>query len=76
MAKSKKVASLLEKKRIISKEIEDLQNMCEHRNKVIKSTKENEVSSGFIIRRVCEDCDKIVGMPTQQEIFNFLDGTR
>ena len=76
MAKFKKVASLLEKKRIISKEIEDLQNMCEHRNKVIKSTKENEVSSGFVIRRVCEDCDKIVGMPTQQEKFNFLDGTR
>ena len=76
MAKSKKVASLLEKKRKISKEIEDLQNMCEHKNKIIKSTKENEVSSGFIIRRVCEDCNKIVGMPTQQEIFNFLDGTR
>ena len=76
MALNKKVASLLEKKRLISKEIEDLQNMCEHRNKVIKSTKENEVSSGFVIRRVCEDCDKIVGMPTQQEIFDFLDGTR
>ena len=76
MAKFKKVASLLEKKRIISKEIEDLQNMCEHRNKVIKSTKENEVSSGFVIRRVCEDCDKIVGMPTQHEIFEFLDGNR
>ena len=75
MALNKKVASLLEKKRLISKEIEDLQNMCEHKNKVIKSTKENEVSSGFVIRRVCENCDKIVGMPTQQEIFNFLDGT-
>ena len=76
MASNKKVASLLEKKRLISKEIEDLQNMCEHKNKTIKSTKENEVSSGFVIRRVCENCDKIVGMPTQQEIFNFLDGTR
>ena len=76
MANNKKVASLLEKKRLISKEIENLQNMCKHKNKVIKSTKENEVSSGFIIRRVCEDCNKIVGMPTQQEIFNFLDGTR
>ena len=76
MANNKKVASLLEKKRLISKEIEDLQNMCEHKNKIIKSTKENEVSSGFIIRRVCEDCNKIVGMSTQQEIFNFLDGTR
>ena len=72
MAKFKKVASLLEKKRIISKEIEDLQNMCEHRNKVIKSTKENEDTSTFIIRRVCEDCDKIVGIPTHQEIFNYL----
>ena len=76
MASNKKVASLLEKKRLISKEIEDLQNMCEHKNKTIKSTKENEVSSGFVIRRVCENCDKIVGKPTQQEIFNFLDGTR
>ena len=74
MASNKKVASLIEKKRVISKEIEDLQNMCEHKNKAVKSTKENEVSSGFIIRRVCKDCDKIVGMPTQQEIFKFLDG--
>ena len=76
MANTKKVASLLEKKRLISKEIENLQNTCEHKNKVIKSTKENEASSGFIIRRVCEDCNKIVGMPTQHEIFEFLDGTR
>ncbi len=76
MAKFKKVASLIEKKREISKEIENLQNMCEHKNKVVKSTKENEVSSEFIIRRICEDCNKIVGMPTQQEIFKFLDGTR
>ena len=76
MALDKKVASLIEKKRLISKEIEDLQNMCEHKNKATKSTKEYEASSTFVIRRVCEDCDKIVGMPTQHEIFEFLDGTR
>jgi hypothetical protein len=76
MANNKKVASLLEKKRLISKEIEDLQNMCEHKNKVVKSTKEHEASSGFIIRRVCEDCNKIVGIPTHQEIFKFLNGTK
>ena len=76
MANNKKVASLLEEKRKISKEIENLQNICEHKNKITKSIKEHEASSGFIIRRVCEDCNKIVGMPTQQEIFNFLDGTR
>jgi hypothetical protein len=76
MANNKKVAFLLEKKRLISKEIEDLQNMCKHKNKTIKTIKEYEASSGFVIRRVCENCDKIVGMPTQQEIFEFLDGTR
>ena len=38
MALNKKVASLLEKKRLISKEIEDLQNMCEHKNKTIENT--------------------------------------
>ena len=76
MAKSKKVASLIEEKRLISREIDNLQNMCEHKNKVIKSTKEYEASSTFVIRRVCGDCDKIVGMPTQHEIFEFLNGTR
>jgi len=76
MANNKKVASLLEKKRLISKEIEDLQNICGHKNKSIKSTKEHEASSGFVIRRVCEDCNKIVGIPTHQEIFEFLNGTR
>ena len=72
MALNKKVASLLEKKRLISKEIDNLQNMCEHKNKVIKSTIEYEASSNTVIRRMCKDCDKIVGMPTQQEIFDFL----
>ena len=38
MANSKKVASLIEKKRKISKEIEDLQNECNHLRKSIKST--------------------------------------
>ena len=50
--------------------------MCKHKNKVIKYTKEYEASSNFVIRRICEDCNKIVGIPTQQEIFDFLDGTR
>ena len=74
MASNKRVASLIEKKREISKEIDNLQNNCKHLNKVIKSTKENEDSSTSVIRRVCGDCNKIIGMPTQQEIFKFLDG--
>ena len=76
MAKFKKVASLIAKKHEILKEIEDLQKICKHTNKVIKSIKENEDSSTTVIRRICDDCEKIIGIPTQQEIYKFLNGTR
>ena len=76
MALNKKVASLFEKKRLILKEIEDLQNTCEHTKKTIKFVKENEDASNFVIRRVCENCNKIIGMASQHEIFEFLNGTR
>ena len=58
MALNKKIASLLEKKRLILKEIEDLQDTCEHKNKILKFVKENEDSSNFVIRQVCENCEK------------------
>jgi len=76
MARSKKVASLIEKKRVISKEINDLQNNCEHLNKVVKSIKENEDTSTFVVRCVCGDCEKMIGMPTQQELNKYLNGNR
>ena len=76
MASDKKVASLIEKKRKISKEIDDLQNNCEHLNKIIKSIMENEGSSTFVVRCVCGDCEKIIGMPTQQELNTYLNGIR
>jgi len=74
MASNKKVASLIEKKRKISKEIDDLQNNCEHLHKIIKSIKENEDSSTFVIRCVCGGCEKVIGMPTQQELNKYLNG--
>ena len=76
MELDKKVAYLIEKKRVISKEINDLQNNCEHLNKVVKSIKENEDSSTFVVRCVCGDCEKIIGMPTQQELNTYLNGIR
>ena len=76
MANTKKVSSLLEEKRKISKEIENLQNNCGHLNKSIKSIKENEDSSTFVIRCVCGDCEKMIGMPTQQELNEYLNGIR
>ena len=76
MAKSKKVASLIAKKRKISKEIEDLQNECNHLRKSIKSTKEREDASTFVIRWVCNDCERVIGIPNEQEIKEYLNGPR
>jgi len=76
MASNRKVASLIEKKRKILKEINDLQNNCEHLNKVIKSIKENEDSSTFVVRCVCGGCGKMIGMPTQHELNEYLNGIR
>ena len=74
MAKSQKVASLIEKKRIISKEIEGLQNKCDHFNKSLKSTKEHEDSSTFVFRWICDDCERVVGIPNEQELNKYLNG--
>ena len=74
MARSKKVASLIEKKRIISKEIDNLQNNCEHLSKIVRSIKENEASSTFVVRCICGYCEKIIGMPTTQELNKYLNG--
>ena len=73
MANNKKVASLLEKKRKISKEIENLQNECGHFKKSIKSIKEREDASTFVIRWVCDECERIIGIPNDEEINNYLN---
>ena len=73
MTKSRKVASLLEKKRKISREIENLQNECGHFKKSIKSIKEREDASTFVIRWVCDECERIIGIPNDEEINNYLN---
>ena len=72
MVRFKKVSSLIEKKRKISKEIEILQDNCKHLNKSVKSTKEHEASSTFIIRWICDDCEKVIGIPNDEELNNYL----
>ena len=73
MARSKKVSSLIDEKRKISKKIDDLQNKCKHLNKVVKSIQENEASTTFVIRWVCNDCSKILGYPTNFEMKKFYN---
>ena len=72
MAKFKKVSSLIEKKRIISKEIKDLQSSCKHLNKSIKSIPESVDSSTFIIRWVCNECEMVMNIPNDQELNDYL----
>ena len=67
-----KINNLLAKKQKIEKEIAILQKSCKHNNQVIKSIKENEDSSNSVIRCVCDDCNKILRVPSQSEIFKFL----
>ena len=76
MANIKKVASLLAKKRKISKEIEDLQNRCDHLKTSIKSIKEREDASTFVIRWICNNCEKVIRVPNEQEINQYLNGSR
>ena len=72
MAKLKKVASLIEKKREISKEIENLQDNCKHLNKSIKTIPEYVGSTSFVIRWMCDDCEKIMRIPNDQELNKYL----
>ena len=76
MANIKKIASLIEEKRKILKEIENLQNKCGHLNRIIKSTKERVDSTTFVIRCVCNECEKITGIPNKNELNKYLNGSR
>ena len=68
-AKRREVEQLLSDKRNIEQKIEKIQAECKHKHTVIKQVTDG---SSFAIRRVCESCGHIVGYPSSEEIFNFL----
>ncbi len=65
MDAKRKVFKLLEQKRKIDREIDQIQSNCEHINKVIKQI---QIRNSFDIRWICEDCNIILGYPTQFEL--------
>ena len=67
-----KIQNLFAEKQKIQKEIMIIQKSCKHNNQVIKSIKETVDSSNSVIRCVCDDCNKILRVPSQSEIFKFL----
>ncbi len=76
MANTKNVTSLLEEKRKILKEIKNLQNKCDHSHKSVKSIKEREDASTFVIRWICNNCKKVIGIPNKHETNKYLNGPR
>ena len=69
-AKRKEVEQLLSDKRNIERKIEKIQADCKHEHTVIKQVTND---GSFAIRRVCESCGQIVGYPSSEEIFKFLE---
>ena len=65
MDANQRVAKLLDKKRELDRQIKEIQSACGHKNKVIKQV---QIRNSFGIRWTCEDCERILGYPTQFEL--------
>jgi len=72
MGKPQKVATLLEERQKIEREIEKLQKSCGHPSKSIKSVRERLDSTTMVIRYVCDECLLSIGYPSEKEIQNYL----
>ena len=72
MGKPQKVATLLGERQKIEREIEDIQNSCQHSTKSIKYVRERLDSTTMVIRYVCDDCYLIIGIPNNYNLQIFL----
>jgi len=72
MGKSQKVATLLGERQKIEKEIEKIQESCQHPTKSIKNVRERLDSTAIVTRYVCNECSLIIGIPNNDELQNFL----
>ena len=67
-----KVDGLFSARRKIEKEIEDIQNKCKHPNKTIKQIQERLDTPTLVTRWVCDSCSKVIGIPNDDELQNYL----
>ena len=67
-----KVEGLLSTHKEIEKEIEEIQNSCQHSTKSIKYVRERLDSTIMVVRYVCDECYLIVGIPNNDNLQNFL----
>jgi len=72
MGKTQKVATLLGERQKIEKEIEKIQNLCNHPTKSIKNVRERLDSTTMVIRWTCDTCSSVVGILNNNELQNYL----
>lgn len=67
-----KAEKLLSKKRDIEKQINKIQSVCNHKDKVIRLVQRDERYCSFEERWVCNDCSKKLEWPTDFEKERFF----
>ena len=72
MGKPQKVATLLGERQKIEREIEEIQNSCQHTTKSIKFIRERLDSTMMVVRHTSDECSSIVGIPNTNDLENFL----
>ena len=72
MEKTPKVATLLGERLKIEKEIEEIQNSCQHSTKSIKYVRERLDSTIMVVRWTCDTCSSTLGVPNNNELQNYL----
>ena len=60
----KNVNKLKEEVNKLNSEIEEIQDSCRHPEYSIKNTSD----SSAVIRRVCDECNAVIGYPTNDEL--------
>lgn len=67
--KSHKTQKIKSNIRDLEKELKSIQDACSHKEyKIANCPKEN---SEFSLRKVCKECEKEIGYPSQSEIDNW-----
>ena len=72
MGINRKIQKLLDQKKRAEKEIEKLQLKCRHPSRHLKFIYPNPKSQLTDCRWVCEECDRILKIPTNEELEKFL----
>jgi RNase P subunit RPR2 len=67
-----KVEGLFSARRKIEKEIEIIQKNCNHPTKSIKQIQERLDTPTMVIRWICDSCSRIIGIPNNKDIQNYL----